>query len=153
MNNVRLCNPDPLKYGSNIFAASGSPIHPRTNEVMVIPNCVAERYAVEWRSISRAILACQFPLIANGSICVSRTLTMANSAATKNPFRKTKKRIIKTSMKYCPNPINNLSIVQVNIVDYVSCFKEEIESGKSTHPPNALHNYRSVIGALVPKSS
>jgi hypothetical protein len=59
---------------------------------------------------------------------------MANSSATKKPLRETKMRIMKTSRMYCQNAMRYLSLGQINIAEYVSCFKVVDAGGNPTAP-------------------
>ena len=81
--------PNHASTGSKRCATAGSPIHPRPMDANVMPSCVALRYASRWRMMLIATFACHCPLFASSAILVERTLTMANSAATKNPLSST----------------------------------------------------------------
>ena len=70
-------------------ANTGSANQPNPRLASVIPSCVALNAASKLPTTRRAIRARRFPFPANGCNCVSRTLTIANSAATKNPFSST----------------------------------------------------------------
>src|SRR5688572_18483811 len=76
--------------GLRIFAKAGSPYQPRPRLASVMPSCVALSAASRLPTMRRAIFARRWPLITSGWSWVARILTMANSAATKNPFRKTR---------------------------------------------------------------
>ena len=78
-----------LKSGAKSSAKAGSPIQPSPRLVRVIPSCVAERYSSIWDTITWARRARLLPWRIISSILVARTLTMENSAATKNPFKMT----------------------------------------------------------------
>lgn len=84
------------KKQCNITAVTTDcPNQPKASEAMVIPNCVAARYPSRLCSIPRVVLAKRLPVLALISICEPRTLTMANSAATKKPFNITRKMVRK----------------------------------------------------------
>ena len=65
---------------------TGSPIHPRPRLASVMPNCAALRNASNWPRIRLAALARRWPRRISTANCVSRTLTRANSDATKKAF-------------------------------------------------------------------
>ncbi len=70
-------------------AIAGSPIQPRPRLASVMPNCVTERYRSRRPTMDSATIAFLSPLRARERSCVARTLTRANSAATKKPLRAT----------------------------------------------------------------
>src|SRR5208283_2288097 len=81
-----------VSIGRIRLATYGSPIQPSARLARVIPSCVAERYASKCE-VRRRASATLLSASSIASSCVDRTLTSANSEATKNPFRKTRNRI------------------------------------------------------------
>src|SRR5688572_28814863 len=82
--------PSQNNTGSSSDATAGSPIQPRPRDESVIPNCVAEMYALRLFSIPSSRTAALSPSAAWVSIRDLRTATSANSLATKKPFAATR---------------------------------------------------------------
>src|SRR5204863_3768230 len=72
--------------GSSKAANTGLPTQPRPRLARVMPSWQALKEASRFPSTRFAIFARRCPLAINGANWVSRTLTSANSAATKKPF-------------------------------------------------------------------
>lgn len=68
-----------------------SPTQPKPRDARVIPNWVAAKWASKWFTIVLAVLVSAGLMLDFVSICDMRIFTMANSAATKKAFSKTKK--------------------------------------------------------------
>ena len=94
--------PARLKNGSNIFARKGSPTQPSARLERVMPSCVAERYASRCTVTWRANLARESPSTSSASSWLPRTLTIANSDATKKPLSSTRKRMTASWKKIVP---------------------------------------------------
>src|SRR5439155_10614002 len=75
--------------GFNKAANTGSPTQPRPRLARVMPSWQALNEASRLPSTRLAILARRCPLAISGANWVSRTLTSANSAATKKPLSNT----------------------------------------------------------------
>src|SRR6202011_976838 len=78
--------------GWMIDASAGSPIHPRPRLAMVMPSCVAAMYRSGWLTARWTARARRRPSVTSWSMRVLRTVTMENSAATKNPLASTSAR-------------------------------------------------------------
>ena len=78
-----------------ILETIGSPIHPKARLEIVIPNCVAARYESKCVKMFLVKIADLLPACTLASNCDPLTFTIANSAATKKPLRRTKKSVIK----------------------------------------------------------
>ena len=81
----------------NSVATAGSASQPRIRLASVMPSWQAERYRSRCRSMAETVLARRFPPEAKDSIRPVRTFTKANSAATKNPLRRTNTIVAKRS--------------------------------------------------------
>src|SRR5262249_11429897 len=92
---IRDDTPDGRKFnriGSNRRASVDSPTAPRARLAMVMPNWLAESIASRRSSARRTASAAPLFAAARVSIFERRTLTSANSTATKNPFANTRIR-------------------------------------------------------------
>src|SRR5499426_3158172 len=80
------------RIGSKRWASVDSPTAPSARLAMVMPNWLADSMASSRSSARSTALAPPFFAAAKVSIFERRTLTSANSTATKNPFAKTRTR-------------------------------------------------------------
>jgi len=86
--NSRMAGNKPPRMGPTMLSTSGSPRKPRASEAMVMPSWQAERNGSRLVMMRRVAAARSgFSLVAI-STWLGRTLTMANSAATKNAFNR-----------------------------------------------------------------
>ena len=83
------CIPTQTSGGASKAIKTGCASQPKPRLAIVMPNCVALRYDVRFCKMCRARRARRCPPTISASNCVSRNLTKANSAATKNPLTRT----------------------------------------------------------------
>ena len=81
-----------LSQGSIRWASTGSPIHPRARDEMVMPSWVAARLASRLSTARCKAAALVLPAAASSTTRLWRTATRENSAATKNPLAATRPR-------------------------------------------------------------
>ena len=93
-----------LNIGINRRNTAGSPTHPRPKDDKVIPSWQADKYEFKSLTTIKVFLARLLPWSANVSILDFLTFTIANSVATKNPFKNTRK---------------NTAIIFIKIIIYV----------------------------------
>ena len=77
-------------------ATNGSPTQPRPREASVMPSCVTESDVSRWSVSFLAYAARLFPASISVSRREGRIFTTENSAATKKPFMKMRKRTRKS---------------------------------------------------------
>src|SRR5438046_10631849 len=82
------------KIGSRICTRNGSPTQPSARLARVMPSWVAERYASRWLRTCLTKFARRFPSSIKASSWLPRTLTTANSHATKKPLSPTSAAIV-----------------------------------------------------------
>ena len=86
---VSLRKPAHCSHGSSKRATNGAPAQPSPRLVSVIPNCAADKYGCVFCNILRTRAPLRRPpKSSSSSQPPARNFTMANSAATKNPFSK-----------------------------------------------------------------
>ena len=88
--------PERLSKGSMTRANVGSPIQPNPRLAKVTPSCTAESEVSRLLMTLRATRARGLPRRARSSICALRTLTMANSVATKKALTSTRQSVSKS---------------------------------------------------------
>jgi hypothetical protein len=81
--------PSGTSQGSRTLARVGSPTHPSASEARVMPSWLADRYAGRRLMMPESMCARRPPCLTSSCTRVGRSLTMANSEATKKALAAT----------------------------------------------------------------
>src|SRR5437867_208364 len=100
-------------------AIAGSPIQPSPRLAKVMASCVTPRYRSRWTTAWWSCSSVQVAAL-RFTLCVARSFTSANSAATKKPFSTTKRAAR-------PSPSTALNLLDSGLAEQASGLEEQYE--------------------------